>query len=140
MDFNAPTHVELKVTEPETPDLELRVVPPAEHVELKIDEPAEHVELKVEDESPEELELDYKLGQNKHKRGDILWTHKAEYVVDKLEDDVLYLVRKDVWDAREKEAKKKTKHVELKFDEDPEHVELKVDEEEPAKIVQLKFE
>lgn len=133
MDLNRPTHVELKTDDP-TPEV-------AEHVELKVDEPTEHVELKVE-ESPETLELGYRLGTVDHERGDVLFTHKAEYVVDKLENDVLYLVRKDVWEARLKAAKKakKAKHVEIKVDEPTEHVELKDEEEKPGEIVTLKFD
>lgn len=130
MDYNAPTHVELKVKKKKAAEhVELKVEEeqPVEHVELKVEEeqPVEHVELKLEKtESPETLELDYKLGTVDHKRGDILWTHHAEYVVDKLENDTLYLVRKDVWEARKKKAK---------------HVELKVKDEKPGEIVELKF-
>lgn len=135
MDFNGPQHVKLKIEE-ETP---------VEHVELKVTEPEPDISDKDpilqimvpdEEESPETLELDYTLGTRDYKSGETVWTRKAEYVVDKLEDNVLYLVRKDVWKAR----KKKAKHVELKLDEPAEHVELKVKGEEPSEIVQLKFD
>lgn len=139
MDFNRPRHVELKVDEP---------VDIPTHIELKDEkkkpEPSvvkltvtdEDPILKAEDsdESPETLELGYALGTHEYKRGDEVWTRKADYVVDKLEDDVLYLVRKDVWEAR-----KKAKHVKLEIKEPAEHVELKDEEEKPG-IVQLKFE
>lgn len=135
-DYNAPEHVDLKLT-----DDKRKPKTKAEHVELKVDgdtpipkrvEPklekekpeSTVVKLEVEEENPEELELGYELGTVDHKRGDTLWTHKAEYVVDKLENDILYLVRKDVWDERKKKAK---------------HVELKDDSEKPG-IVQLKFD
>jgi hypothetical protein len=127
MDLNAPTHVKLQVREP-AEHVELKITEPAEHVEhveLKVEESSKHVELKFDEESPETLELDYKLGKTKHKRGDILWTHKAEYVVDRLADKVLHLVRKDVWDERQKKA---------------EHVELKTVEETPSEHVVLNFE
>jgi hypothetical protein len=153
MDFNytPPKHVELKVTEPESessvPDL--TIVEPSEHVELEVKESAEHVELvelketkkdkkkdkdkksdehveiEVKDESPEELELDYKLGNRKYVPSDRVWTHKAWYIVEALRDDVLYLVREDVWKERQKKA---------------EHVELTVEEEKPSEIVVLDFE
>ncbi len=141
MDFNVPTHVELTVDEPKAPKppqgpthVELKEKGP-EHVELKLDEEVERPEdLEFEDGSPEELKLNYALGTVDHKRGDVLWTHKAEYVVDKLEDDILYLVRKDVWDEREKKAK----HVKLNLVEDEsEHVEVKAEE---GTVVKLKFD
>jgi hypothetical protein len=148
MDFNytPPKHVELTATEPESessvPDL--TIVEPSEHVELEVKESAEHVELKetkkdkkkdkksdehveieVKDESPEELELDYKLGNRKYVPSDRVWTHKAWYIVEKLEKDVLYLVREDVWEERQKKN---------------EHVELKDKEEDSGEVVVLNFE
>lgn len=131
MDLNGPQHVELKVKEKkpvEHVELQVEEETPAEHVELKIEEEktGERVELMLsEDESPETLDLDYARGTRKYKRGEVVWTHKAEYIVDKLEDNVLHLVRKDVWDERKKNAK---------------HVELKVEEEKPSQIVELKFD
>lgn len=135
MDFNPPTHVEIKDTtpEPEASAVELTVVDSSEHVEIKDAAEVEHVELKTEehveikseDESPEELELDYKLGNRKYVPSDRVWTHKAWYIVEKLEKDVLYLVREDVWEERQKKS---------------EHVELKDEKEDSGEVVVLNFE
>lgn len=135
MDFNPPTHVEIKDTTPELepPTVELTVVDSSEHVEIKDAAEVEHVELKTEehveikseDESPEELELDYKLGNRKYVPSDRVWTHKAWYIVEKLEKDVLHLVREDVWEERQKKS---------------EHVELKDKEEDSGEVVVLNFD
>jgi hypothetical protein len=145
MDFNVPTHVRLT---PERPNRPVRPTVPT-HVELKEEPKPSVVKLTVDDEdpilkkettdkSPETLELDYTLGTHEYEQGDEVWTHHAKYIVDKLEDNVLYLVRKDVWKAR----KKKGSHVELKADGSAEHVELKVEDEEEKSSgpVVLKFD
>lgn len=126
MDFNVPSHVEFKDTEqkPEPSVIELT---------FSDDPILKNVDS---DESPETLELDYTLGKHKYKRGETVWTRKTEYVVEILRDNVLYLVRKDVWEAR----KKKAEHVELNFDKSAEHVELKAENENPGEIVELKFD
>lgn len=46
-------------------------------------------------ESPEVLRLDYTHGTRTYKTGETVWTRGAEYVVEGLTGDVLYLRRKD---------------------------------------------
>jgi hypothetical protein len=50
--------------------------------------------------SPETLELDYTLGTRNYQPGEVIWTRNAEYVVEDLRNQTLYLVRKDVWYLR----------------------------------------
>jgi hypothetical protein len=127
MDFNVPSHVELKATEPK---------PEPSVVELTFSEDDPILTNADSNESPETLELDYTLGKRKYKHGETVWTRKTEYVVDSLRNNILYLVRKDVWEDR----KKKAEHVELNFDKSAEHVELKAEDENPGEIVELKFD
>jgi hypothetical protein len=135
MDLNfVPTHVELKETQETAEDPVITIIEPKDESEVVKLEFSEET-----DESPETLELGYELGTRDYKGGEILWTHKAEYVVDKLENDILYLVRRDVWKARKKAAKKAS-HVELKVDEPSEHVELEAEENKPSEVVTLKFD
>lgn len=148
------THVELRATDPtpEPPVRGLKLEKPAKHVELTVkdekttehvelkakdEKTAEHVELTFEEESPETLELERKPGMRKYKVGDTVETHNAEYVVERFDNKVLYLVRKDVWEAR-----KKAKHVELEVEEEKttEHVELNFEERKPVEHVELKFD
>jgi hypothetical protein len=137
----AQTHVELKTVEPQpVEDEKLTIEIPAEHVvlESKEEKKDEHVEIKVTDESPETLEVDATLKKYKnYKAGDTVKTHKAEYVVDSIRGNVMYLIRKDIWEERNK-----LKHVvlESKDEEKDEHVVLESKDDGDAGHVVLNFD